>query len=352
MRPAPGLLAVLGLTAALLAATIPADAHGVFEASELELHVLSDEGSDVIESYGGYDVQELFVGFAHDPTVGAGEAGDGFYVRLELYGLVENGPPAPGAWTVTVTIGSPAGPIVRTLTTTDGVTLESDFDALLYEVDTAERSTHVQRAFLSYASVGLAPGQSIGPFMVESRVGDDLRDVAPGGIPVPGTDGAASYPDPTQIDGRGELLQAVTLEPPAIYVQVTATPVGPGNFTLAVQSALTAGGQHILVTPRDEAGWTYSLLGQTNAEVDANGTFVFTLVATLPGGASPLRIDILTDVGGRFPLALDGNGTLTLADGTEVHSPPAPGKESPPLPWTALAALALALLALRNRRTR
>ena len=358
MRPrpvaSPGILAVIGLATALLAAVPPVGAHGVFEASELEVHVLSDEGSDVIESYGGYDVQDLFVGFAHDATVGAGEAGDGFYVRLELYGLVENGPPAPGAWTVTVTIGTPAGPLERTITTSDGVTLESDFQSLLYEVDATERSTHVQRAFLSYAAAGVAPGQAIGPFTVESRVGDDLRDVAPGGIPVPGTNGAATYPDPTQIDGKGELAQSVVLEAPTVYVQVEATPAAPGTFTILVKSALAEGAQHILVVPRGDAGWTYSLLGQTNAAVEANGSILFTLVATLPGAGAavaPLQLEIQTDVGGRYPLTLDGNGTLTLADGSTVQAPAA-AKESPSLPWAALAALALALVAMRTRRTR
>jgi hypothetical protein len=354
-----GSRAFLGLATALLALVVlpgaipPAEAHGVFEAAELEVHVLNDEGSDTIEAYGGYDVQELFVGFAHDATVGAGDAGDGFYVRLELYGLVENSPAAPGQdWTVTVTMGTPAGPIARTLSTSDGITLASDFDSLLYEVDAAERSTHVQRAFLSYTSLGLAPGQAIGPFKVESRVGGDLRDVAPGGIPIPGTNGAASYPDPTQIDGQGELVTSVTLEPPSIYVEVEATPVAPGTFAIDVKSALTAGGQHILVVAQDDAGWTYNLTGQTNAAVDANGTLSFTVAALLPGGPSPLRLDVLTDVGGRYALALDGNGTLTLADGRTAHAPASAAQESPLPPWTVLAALALAFLALRSRRTR
>ncbi|MEA3136293.1 MAG: hypothetical protein QOC71_574 [Thermoplasmata archaeon] len=339
-------LAFLSLVALALSAPSPATAHGVFEASELEVHVLSDEGSDVIESYGGYDVQDLFVGFAHDATVGAGEAGDGFYVRLELYGLMENSPPRPGqAWTATVTIGTPAGPLERTLSTTDGTTLESDFQSLLYQIDSAERATHVQRAFVSYASVGLAAGQAIGPFKVETRVDGDLRDVAPGGIPVPGTDGAATYPDPTQIDGKGELMTSVPLESPAIYVQVEASPAAPGNFTIAVKSALTAGGQHIMVLPRSTEGWVYQLHGPTNAPVDANGTLTFTLDAVLPGGASPLLLEVMTDVGGRYALSLDGNGTLTLGDGTTVQPAAAAPMESPMAPWAPLAAFALALLA-------
>ena len=43
---------------------------------------------------------------------------------------------------------------------------------------------------------------------VESRYGDDLRDAAPGGIFVPGTNGAATYPDPTQLQGKGSLVEA------------------------------------------------------------------------------------------------------------------------------------------------
>lgn len=340
------LAATLGIS---LLAAAPVGAHGTFEASELEIHVHDDEGSDVIESYGGFDVQDLFIGFAHDPLVGAGAAGDGFYVRLELYGLMSNSPPVPGQeWTVSVTMQTPAGPLTRTLSTTDGVAFTSDYDSLLLEVDGAERTTHVQRAFVSYAGAGLSPGDAIGPFLVESRVDGDLRDVSPGGIPVPGTGGAAEYPDPTQIDGEGALLDSVTLLGPEIYLQVDAVSTKPHAFDVTVTSALTEGGQHVFVTPVDASGWTYNLTGTTTASLEANGTLEFTLLAEPTAATAPLHLEVETDVGGRADLWVALDGTLTGPANLTVASAPDPPRESPAFGWAA--PLLLVAVALARRR--
>lgn len=338
------------LLALAVSGALPVAAHGTFEASELEIHIHDDEGSDVIESYGGFDIQDLFLGFAHDPTVGAGSAGDGFYVRLELYGLMANSPPVPGQeWTVSVTLQTPAGPLTRTLSTTDGVTFASDYDSLLFEIDDAERTTHIQRAFVSYAGAGLSPGDAIGPFLVESRVDGDLRDASPGGIPMPGTDGAAEYPDPTQIDGEGALLETVTLVGPEVYVKVgaVARPAGAG-FDVTVTSALTEGGQHVFVTPVETAGWTYNLTGTTTASLDANGTLGFTLEAEPTTATAPLRLEVQTDVGGRADLWVALDGTLTGPGNLTVAPTAQPPRESPALGW-ALPVL-LAAMALARRR--
>ncbi|MHB1260801.1 MAG: hypothetical protein ACYC2H_03710 [Thermoplasmatota archaeon] len=339
------LLVLVGLS--LLA--VPADAHGTFEASELELHVHDDEGSDVIESYGGFDIQDLFIGFAHDPNVGAGASGDGFYVRLELYGLMANSPPVPGQeWSVSVTMQTPAGPLTRTLSTTDGTTFTSDYDALLFEIDDAERTTHIQRAFIAYASAGLAPGSTIGPFLVESRVDGDLRDASPGGIPVPGGNGAAEYPDPTQIDGEGALLETVTLLGPEIYVEVSAVSRQPGAFYVTVASALETGEQHVFVTPVEAPGWTYNLTGITTASLPANGSFAFTLEVDAGTATDPLRLEVQTDTGGRADLWVLLDGTLTGPDNLTVASAPEVPRESPGFGWAA--PLLLVAVALVRRR--
>jgi hypothetical protein len=350
MRP-PALHAAL--PAALLLAAAAA-AHGTYEASELEVHLVSDEGSDVIESYGGYDIQDLFLGFAHDPAVGAGAAGDGFYLRAELYGLPENAAQPPGAeWEVTFTVETPKGPLVRTLSTVDGAAFEHDFDALLVEVEAAERATHVQRAFVSFASAGLAPGDEVGPFLAESRASGDLRDVAPGGIPVPGTGGALEYVDPTQIDGRGVLAETVVLEAPTGYVEVQAVAAEAGRISLAIGSSLANGGQHVMVVPRATDGWNLTFDGASTASLPANGSFAVALraVPAEPGlaPAAPLEIDVLTDVGGRSPVAVRPDGTVVLPDGATVAPAAAPPAASPG-PGLALLGLALAGVALAARR--
>lgn len=349
------LLAGSALVAVLAA---PVQAHGSYEANELEVHLLNDEGSDAIEAYGGYDIQDLFIGFAHDPDVGAGLAGDGFYLRIILYGLHENaatagaGQAVPLPWTVTVEATTPAGVLTRSLSSTDGVTVTGDFDSLEYEVDTAERTTLVQRAFVSYAGSGLAPGQAIGPFRVLSRVGDDLRDVAPGGIPVPGSDGAAEYPEPTAIEGRGVVTETVALQAPTAYVDIDAVASAPGTYRLNVSSALTQGAQHAMLQPVSSASWDVRTEGETMSEVSANVTLSFVLHATPKADVAdpgPLELTVTTDVGGRSVVTVSPDGTVLLPDGTAV--PPAPAaaaKESPGLPF-ALVLVALALLAGRRR---
>ncbi len=329
-------------------ATMPAQAHGTFEASELEIHVHDDEGSDVIESYGGFDIQDLFIGFANDPNVGVGSAGDGFYVRLELYGLMDNSPPAPQEWSVSVTMETPAGPLARTLSTTDGRTFTSDYDSLLFEIDDAERTTHVQRAFIAYASAGLAPGDAVGPFLVESRVDGDLRDVSPGGIPVPGTNGAAEYPDPTQIDGEGALVASVALVGPEIYVEVAAVSVEHGMFDVTVTSALAKGAQHVFVSPVETTGWTYNLTGITTASLEPNGTLAFTFTAEPTTATAPLHLEVETDIGGRADLWLSMDGTLTGPGNLTVASAPEVPRESPAFGWAA--PLLLVAVAVARRR--
>ncbi|HEX2065892.1 MAG TPA: hypothetical protein VHI93_03675 [Candidatus Thermoplasmatota archaeon] len=337
----------LFLLVALLALAVPAQGHGVFEASELEHHVLNDEGSDTIEAYGGYDINELFVGFAHEPALGPGAAGDGFYFRLEVYGLPANSAPAPGqAWTLQVTADTAAGPLVRSISTTNGKTFTSDFDALQIQVDGPERSTHIQRAFVSYAKAGLAPGQAIGPFRVESRVGGDLRDVAPGGIPVPGTDGAATYADPWAIPGRGSLLDSVALRAPDHYVRLALAVRDDGGYGVTVTSPLEKGGQHAFVKPQASEGWTYTLEGNTSGAIDARGTLAFSVKATAQDASAPLRIDILTDVGGRSALVLGTDLVLRGPEGLSAGPPQA----TVPSPGAGLPALltALGLAALRR----
>jgi hypothetical protein len=329
------------LAALTLALPAPAFAHGVFEASELELHVLSDEGTDSIEPYGGYDINELFVGFAHDPAIGAGPAGDGVYLRAEVYGLPENGAPVPGqTWSLRFTFETPGGALERTISTTDAKTFTSDFDSLLAEVDAAERATHFQRAFISYEAAGLKPGDSIGSFKVESRVNGDLRDVAPGGIPVPGSNGAATFPDPLAIPGKGALAESVQLVGPEQYVKVALQPLPDGSFNVTLRSALTKGGQHVFVQPGATEGWTYRLDGATSAPLAANGTLAFRLTATPANATAPLRLDLLTDVGGRAELFLGTDGILRGPKGAVAFPAPPAAVKSP----AAGAALALVLL--------
>src|SRR6185503_14339231 len=95
------------LSALLLAplAALPASAHATVEAAELETMVIEDEGTDLIDFYGGYDIVAVFLGAAHHPELGAGLHGDGLYLRIELYGK-PTGPTAAMANTIRVTFSA------------------------------------------------------------------------------------------------------------------------------------------------------------------------------------------------------------------------------------------------------
>ena len=340
-------LVLLCAAAALLPA---AQAHGVAESNELEILLIEDEGSDAIEPYGGFDINSVFIGFAHDPLVGTGAAGDGFYIRADLYGLPENSLPAgQGEWSAIFTIATPKGEIQRTLSTTDGLSFESDFDSYLTETDPDERTVHVLRAFIAFASVGVAPGDTLGVTLVESRMDGDLRDVAPGGIPVPGTNGLAEYPDPTQIDGRGRIQESVVAQNPSIYLKPATLTADGDRYTITVASALKDGGQHIVLNARVREGWTFELQGPDSISVQAGQNATFEFIATAQPEAGDLELDLLTDVGGRVPVVLTPRGLLAAGE-TEVQNE-TPATAPTPAAGLLLAVGALALAGLARRRS-
>ncbi len=338
------LSALAGLALAILLLVPAAQGHGVVEAQELEVHVLNDEGSDVIEMYGGYDITDVLLGSAH-----LSEQGDTVYVRLELYGLIQD-QTALMPWTVRVTYDGPDGPGAHFLSTSDGANFEHDFLKMDWEFDEGERTLHVQRAYLT--SGGPVPGQPVRNLRVESFWGEDLRDVAPGGIPAPGSNGALEYPDPTQIDGRGVLVE--TPVPPATdayFGAVTATRAGT-LYTLNVTNGLTLGGQHVVLSflDPDTPVWTQRLdVAEQVLAANGTGTFVFE-AAPQEASAMPVLMQLSSDVGGRLVLEVRPDSSVH-ARGEEVlqPSPPAQGEESP-APVAGLAALAvLGVAGLRRR---
>jgi MYXO-CTERM domain-containing protein len=327
----------------ILVAVSPAAAHNTYEAAELEMHLINDEGSDLIESYGGYDIQDIFAGFSHDMAVAA----DGVYLRAELYGArSESAVPQDGAeWSVTFHLEAGGQAFERTLRTTDGQTFTSDFDALQVEVE--DRDTHVQRAFLRYEGA-LAAGGNLTLVRVDSRVDGDLRDYAPGGIPVPGTNGAREYPEPGSTRAKGLIQGTVALRNPDHYVHVGAEAEPGGSFQVTVKSALKKGAQHIMV--RTDEAWGHRLEGNLSAAVAANGSLTFRILAPPTPANGTLWIDVLTDVGGRSRLHLEPSGALVGPAGLLAQAQTPEPEPSPSPVLFAVLALALVGLAARRRR--
>lgn len=324
----------------VLALAVPSGlAHGVVEAQELEVHVLNDEGSDVIEAYGGYDITDILLGSAYV----AGQ-GDLVYARLELYGLIED-QTALMPWTVRIFYDGPAGPGSHFLSTTDGANFEHDFLALEAEFETEERTLHVQRAYLT--SGGPTPGQPITNLRVESYWGEDLRDVAPGGIPVPLAGGAVEYPDPTQIDGQGVLVEAPIPAPTDAYFGDVRAARNGTQYILNVTNGLTQGGQHVFLgVELADPAWT-TRFEKSEQVLGAGGTGVFAFTATPGPAAGNLALRLTSDVGGRLDLELRPDGTLH-ARGQQLAEPLPPPVPTPPVTFGLVAVALLAVVVLRR----
>lgn len=330
---------------ALLALLAPAaQAHGVFEAQELEIHVLNDEGSDVIEAYGGYDIQDAFLGSGYLPGLG-----DLVYVRLVLYGQFSP-QTATMPWVVRVHYDSADGPQTHQLSTLDGQAFTHDFAGMDFEIEAAERTTHIHRAYLTKGAP--VPGQPLTGLRVESFWGTDLRDVAPGGIPVPGSGGLLEYPEPTAIPGEGRLVD--TPIPPGVgaYFGDLSAHRNDTQYDLNVPNALRSGGQHFHLSVLNGTGWILDGF-PAQAVVDANSSTTFQFTASPQfNDVAPLILQLTSDVGGRVDLTVTPDQKLH-ARGAEVPTTvkEAPGMQASSPAFTALALALVGFAWLQRRRT-
>ncbi len=286
----------LPLLAAVLLAPLSL-AHDALEAREVETLVLEDEADDVYYATGGYDVWHVFVGEAHLLEAGAGATGDGVYFRMPLYGGPGPAPTAMDEHRVVVTFEGPSGPVTRSLATTDGKTFEGDFDVL--QVASKDGTVVVERAFVALASAGLERGEAIGGFVVESFVGDDLRDRAPGGVFAPGTKGLVEAPSDSRTSA-----ETLTLSGPTGYVVADVARDGDA-FAITVTSLLRKGAQHAhLAIPDETPGWTIAPVGESAANLPATKSVTFRVRATPSGSGpiAPIALDVTTDLGGRVGL--------------------------------------------------
>ena len=307
---------------------VPAStAHGSIEASELEIELLSDELDEVTAMTAGYDIGQVFLGEAHVPAVGEGEAGDGLYFRASFAGRA---PPGDAA-RITFGFDAPGGRIERTITVS-GDAVTGDFDVLLAEL--SADTLLVERAFVSLPSAGVAPGEILSGFTVVSSAGGQVVDVAPGSRPV----GPISLP----VGESVVVTESALVTGPVRYLDVKADLDGD-ILRLLATSLLREGSQHIDLDLRANA--PVEPEGQTSVSVGPNGTAEF--VVRLLGDA---RFDVTTDVGGRTGLVVeegsvrDERGNL-LAEAREE----APTSRTPSPAWAAIAALVAVALFARPR---
>lgn len=344
----------------------------------IETHMIQDEVDPVFERLGGYDIGDVFIGEAYEP-----DAGTYVYVHVTLHGNFSQRPPGTGAYMIRVSLTSALGERHRDLHTDDGVTFWSDPQPLEYRV--LPDGIDLTRVGFWVLGTDFVSG-----LRVESYVGTDLRDRAPGGVFVPGSNGVVEIPREWIV-----LSDTYRLEGPRRYFQVESETLGPYRVDLDVSNPFAHSTQTVTVRlPASEEGglgyasdsdarldssvpsepaptsqtnsfvayspyWTAQVLGEP-IQVIPPGAHAPVSLRLIPhpddeGIIHPLRFDIVSDAGGRVPLY------ATVVEGAVVVSGQEPTESAvkvfawtpastpfPSLLWVTTAAATVGLL-LRRR---
>lgn len=337
-----GLLWTLpALLAVLLSLSAPAQAHASPDPLDVEVQLLADDTDDAYAFYDGYDLQDLYVREAYLRQTGE----SGLVFRMIVYGGFA---PAPAAQELHLDVAMTAGGSERTFRissgdganwTGDALVVESSFQAA--EPAGLEGSVQV---FVPYSDLGMGVNGTVSDFRWLSYADGDLRDVAPGGRPVPGTGGEAEIPGESRVT-----TESIALAGPVGYTETRIEGEGY-NVTLAVQNRISVTGQHILVdVPTDAPGWQVEAVDLDARSVEPGEHPAFTLRAQADPGAAPLEIVVTTDLGGRETVTLEPAAAPQPGDGTGGTPAEEDGEESPGLPLV-LAIGTLAMLAWTVQR--
>lgn len=328
------------LAAFVVATSLPvASAHGLVNAGELETLVVQDEASDVVtDAELGFDLVQLYVGEAHLPG-----RGDGLYVHTILYGGAGERPLLDGPLAVRFEFFFGDKSFARMLETTDGQKFTGDFDQLT--VVPGDGEVEVQRAFVTYPK-GLGPGSTLTSLRAISMVNGEPRDVAPGGVFLPGARTEVEMGDSSQV------VESYTLKGPVGYlglVEVVPMIDSPGEFLVTAWTGLKDDSQHIMLTAQPANGWT-AVVDGTGGETTPGGYQIFTVRLTPGEGA--YTFDVLTDIGGHAQITAEQTEEgLRLAAPESTAVQPAPAMKDSPSPlWLALGAIALVLLVRKAQR--
>lgn len=327
---------------ALLAAAMPAHAHGSINAGELEVLFVADESSDVISNGLGYDVTQVFIGEAYLPGLG-----DGLYVHTVLAGAPSDNPGVGGPLEARFRFTFGDVQVERVLSTSDGTTFAHDFDDL--EIEAGDNQAEVRRAFLLYPD-GVGVGDALTGLVLETFTGGDLRDVAPGGFYLPNTAavGAGLLAVPS-MDSQQVVARHV-LRGPAGYVEAKLATAPDGSVVVTAVNPLKQGDQHVLIElPEDMAGWT--VVGDLDGgEVKAGMNRTFTLAMT--PGTEPLEFNLVTDIGGRVGLRAEsvGDNLVLASDDGQLVTVAGAEEDVVPGPAALLALAALAIASALRRR--
>jgi hypothetical protein len=350
---------------ALVMTSVPVAAHGTIKPLETETLVLLDEGDDSVYATAAYDIYQVYAGEAFIEALG-----DGLYFRTILFGSWSEPKVPHNEYKVVFTLAGEGFEVSRFMATRDGRTFTTDFDALVFKASADE--VIVERAFIAYNGTALRQGVVVTTFVVESFTDGELRDRAPGGVYVPGSQGLVSVP----LGSSRQVVSEYPLRGPSQYFSGSVSlnerysrnsdsPEVELRFT--VKSLLTEADQNVWVLARpfhshhaNETQWMMQPKGESGGLLKAKATRTFVLLFHPQQGSDglvhPLRVDVVSDLGGRsgVTLGVDERGLISLSGSSleEVPARPLVRAPFPEMPAPGLAWVVLALVAglmLRRR---
>lgn len=331
-------IASIVLTLLLVAPTI--QAHASPDPLEVEEHLIDDDVDDSYGQYDGFDIQDVYVREAS-----LDDLGDGLVFRIYLYGGFAE--PAVAS-SLPLELDVTAAGSVHTLAvdTSDGTSWTG---TSIVEQEMEDENGQTQgylQLFASYSALSVEVGDAVGPFAVRTYADDDLRDIAPGGRPVPGTLGHVIVP------GDGVTVKdSITLEGAVGYTQSTLT-TDNGQVRVSVQNQIAVTGQHISLHVDDPAGWTIDPETFSPAVVEPGQHPIFTFQATAEPDSADATITVRTDLGGleTFSLAAGDIPPPSSQGGPEPNGPgdDPDNKDTPMALWPFI--LALVGVAVMRRR--
>ena len=345
MRPIRAMLSF-----AALATMIPAvQAHGALAVNELETYAIGDfEGQEDSFAWEGFEIWDVYVGDGYSEA----HAADGVYFKVNFAGDGSQRPTGSTAWTIDFAFKVGDQAFERSLSH-DGADVATDFEELDWII--ADGNVLQIRAWVPVPD---AKGQAVTDVVVVSSVDGDRRDVAPGGIFLPGAGTEVPVEAPaTPVFpplGEGRIVDAVPVTGPEKFINVTIAPQGAGVFELTVKNPLADQGQHVFLRETAAAGWSLEA-PTTSANLDggASATFQVTLTPTATNGSlDPLPLELYTDIGGRQThyAYLEGDEVLLTSDPATAHSATIGEAEQEAPGPGALALLACLAFAFVSRR--
>lgn len=341
--------ATLGITLWVTLTASVAQAHASPDPLETEVHVLADDTDDSYALYDGFDIQDLYVREASFPDLG-----DGIVLRVYLYGGF--GPtPTASEMQVDFTVTGPAGDSTARIVSTDGATWSGDAPILEEEFEPTEEGAGSQgyvQVFMDLDDLGAATGDDLSGFTVATYADDDLRDISPGGRPVPGTDGAVMAPG----DTSEVLLETLTLQGPVGYTSSSLAIDEAGAVTVTTQNRISTVGQHIVLAVQSPAGWDITLPSEPGVAVEAGEHPTFRFTASATPGSDPAQVHVRSDLGGLEILELSADRVPVPDDPATPTGPDGEGPDATdpsngtPLPVLPVLAALVAVASLLRRR--